>query len=112
MQVKKSTAVKIPVFMTSSSDHVSGVTGLSAGLTITIAKNNGNFAAITPTVVEPTVANGWYWLAITTELDTACPTIFHITGAGCDPTDFVVDVVEKLAADCTQGDLCRADQPL
>jgi len=99
MQVKKSTATKIPIFMTSSVDHVSGVTGLSAGLTITIAKNNGDFEVITPTVTEPKVANGWYWLAITTELDTACPTIFHITGPGCDPTDFVVDVVDNLAAD-------------
>lgn len=88
------------VFMTSSSDHVSGVTGLSAGLTIVLSKDGGNFSTITPTVTEPTTANGWYNLALTTtHTNTLGDFVMHITGAGADPADIREQVVTDLPGD-------------
>ncbi len=95
--LKQSTARNVMIFMTDSSDHVSGKTGLSAGLTIVASKNGGNFATITPTVTEPTTANGWYNLALdTTMTNTLGDLVLHITGAAADATDLKLQVVVDL----------------
>lgn len=72
------------VFMTSSSDHVTGAAGLS--LTITASKNGGAFASISPTVTER--GDGWYSIALTSShTDTEGDLALHVTGGGADPTD-------------------------
>ena len=64
------------VFMTDSTDHVSGKTGLT--LTITASNAGSAFASITPTVTER--GNGWYSLALTeSHLDTIGDLALHIT---------------------------------
>lgn len=88
--LKLSTARDISVFMASSTDHVTGKTGLT--LTITAGKAGAAFASITPTVTER--GNGWYTLSLTaSHTDTLGDLAFHITGSGADPSDFVNHVV-------------------
>jgi hypothetical protein len=77
------------VFMTDSSDHVAGKTG--ATLTISLSKNGGAFASITPTVTER--GDGWYSLALTaTHTNTIGDFVLHITASGADPTDLREEV--------------------
>lgn len=90
MVLKQSTAKSLAVFMASSTDHVTGKTGLT--LTITASKDAAAFGSITPTVTE--LATGWYKLALTTShTDTLGDLALHITGTGADPTDLLRHVV-------------------
>lgn len=86
-KAKQSTAKNVMVFMTDSSDHVAGKTGLT--LVITQSKDGGAFASISPTVTDR--GSGWYNLALTTShLDTLGDNAFHITGTGADPCDLLI----------------------
>lgn len=88
--LKQSTAYNAVVFMTDSSDHVTGKTGLT--LTITASKAAGSFASISPTVTE--LATGWYKLALdTTMTNTLGDFALHITATGADPTDVIMQIV-------------------
>jgi hypothetical protein len=89
MSLAKSTARDVMVWMASSTDHLTGKTGLT--LTITASKAGAAFASITPTVTER--GDGWYSLAITTShTDTIGDLAIHVTGAGADPTDRLFEV--------------------
>lgn len=91
--LKQSTARNIMVYLVQSSDGKTGATGLT--LTITISKDGGAFASITPTVTER--GNGWYNLALTTtHTNTLGDLAFHITGSGADPCDFKLPVEVEL----------------
>jgi hypothetical protein len=82
--LKQSTARNLMVFLTSTSDHIAGATGLT--LTITSSKDGSAFASISPTVTER--GSGWYSLALTTaHTDTVGDLALHITAIGADPTD-------------------------
>lgn len=82
--LKQSTARNLMVFLTASSDHVTGLTG--ATLTITASKNGAAFASITPTVTER--GDGWYNLALTSaHTDTLGDLVLHVTAASADPID-------------------------
>jgi hypothetical protein len=97
--LKQSTAVSVTVLMVSSTDHIAGKTGLSAGLTIYATKAAGTPAAITPTVTELDSANvpGLYKLEFTTtHTNTLGELQLHITGSGADPTDVKFQVVVDL----------------
>jgi hypothetical protein len=77
-------------FMTDSTDHVTGKTGLSP--TVTIRKVGGSFASPAGAVTE--IANGWYTVAgNATDCNTAGPLLLHATATGADPTDTLYDVV-------------------
>ena len=77
-------------FMTDSTDHVTGKTGLTP--TVTIRKVGGSFASPAGAVSE--IANGWYTVAgNATDCNTAGPLLLHATATGADPTDTVYDVV-------------------
>ncbi len=77
-------------FMTDSTDHVTGKTGLSP--TVTIRKVGGSFASPAGAVSE--IANGWYTVAgNATDCNTAGPLLLHATATGADPTDTLYDVV-------------------
>src|SRR5574343_507575 len=93
-EVKQSTNRNVMVFMTDSSDHVSGKTGLT--LTITASKDGAAFASISPTVTER--GNGWYNVALTTShTDTLGDLALHVTSAGADATDKLLVVVTELS---------------
>lgn len=88
--LKQSTAVNITILMIDSSDHLTGKTGLAAGLTIYATKAAGTPAAITPTVTELDATNvkGVYKLALdTNHTNTLGELQLHITATGADPTD-------------------------
>lgn len=88
----QSTAYTIAVFMTDSTDHVTGKTGASGTMAVTASKNGGAFASISPTISE--LSNGWYTLALTTtHTNTLGDLALHITGTGCDPSDMVVQII-------------------
>jgi len=77
-------------FMTDSTDHVTGKTGLTP--TVTIRKVGGSFASPSGAVSE--IANGWYTVAgNATDCNTAGPLLLHATASGADPTDTYYDVV-------------------
>ncbi len=72
------------VFLTSASDHVTGLTG--ATLSVSISKDGGAFSSISPTVTER--GNGWYNIALTTaHTDTLGDLVLRATAAGADPID-------------------------
>lgn len=94
-ELLQSTAYNLMIFMVSSTDHISGATGLT--LTISASKDGAAFASITPTVTER--GTGWYNLALTTtHTNTLGDLAFHITGSGADPTDFKCKVVSAAAS--------------
>jgi hypothetical protein len=93
---KQSTAVNVTVLMIDSADHVTGKTGLSAGLTIYATKAGGTPGLITPTVTEldSTNVKGLYKLALTTgHTDTLGELQIHVTATGADPTDITHQVI-------------------
>lgn len=91
-QLYQNTARNKMVLMIDSSDHVSGLAGLT--LTITASKNGGAFASISPTVSDR--GNGWYALALTSShTDTLGDLALHITSTGADPSDPVWEVVQE-----------------
>jgi len=94
--LKQSTARNLMVFLTDSTDHVTGLTG--ATLTISLSKNGAAFGAITPVVTER--GDGWYSLAMTTShTDTLGDLVLHITAASADPIDLREQVFALLPGD-------------
>jgi hypothetical protein len=107
--LKQSTAVNVTVLMIDSSDHVTGKTGLAAGLTIYAVKA-GTSGVITPTVteVDSTNVKGVYKLALTTgHTDTLGELELHITASGADPTDLKWQVSSYLPGEAAT---LQADQ--
>lgn len=94
--LKQSTARNLMVFLTDSSDHVTGKTG--ATLTSTLSKDGAAFASISPSVTER--GDGWYSLALTTaHTDTLGDLVLHITASGADPIDLREQVFASLPGD-------------
>ncbi len=91
--LKQSTARNSLVFMTDSTDNITGKSGLT--LTITSSKDGATFLSITPAVTE--LSNGWYSLALTTaHTDTLGDFALHITATNADPYDEKHQVVVDL----------------
>lgn len=91
--LKQSTARNLCVFMTDSTDHITGKSGLT--LTMTASKDGAAFASITPTPVD--LGNGWYSLPLTTtHTNTLGDLAIHITATGADPTDILCQVTVDL----------------
>jgi hypothetical protein len=87
------------VFMTDSSDHVSGKTGLT--LAITASKAGAAFGSISPSVTER--GSGWYSVSLTYDhTDTLGDLVLHITATGADPTDVIFQVVTQDPEDLGQ----------
>ena len=95
-ELKQSTAANVIIFMADSTDHITGKTGLT--LTVTLSKDGGAFAAITPTVTERT--SGWYNIALTTaHTDTVGDLVVRATGTGADASERALNVVANVEAD-------------
>lgn len=88
--LRQSTARNLMVFLTDSTDHVTGKTG--ATLSISLSKDGAAFASITPTVTER--GDGWYNIALTTgHTDTVGDFVLRATASGADPIDLREEVV-------------------
>ena len=82
--IKLGAVNNVMVFLTDSTDHVSGATGKT--LTIYASKNGGTFASITPTVTER--GYGWYNVALSAvHCNTLGELALHIEASGADPAD-------------------------
>jgi hypothetical protein len=82
--IKQSAAYQRTVLMTSSSDHVTGATGLA--LTVTLSKAGAAYASIVPTVTE--LGAGVYTIALATgNTGTLGALDMHVTATGADPAD-------------------------
>jgi hypothetical protein len=98
--IKKNSTPTISFLVVSSSDHITGVTGLSEGATdfaIFVSENGEAFSAdaiSSFTITE--LAYGWYKCVFddTTYTDTLGELLFHITATGGDPIDFKMMVCE------------------
>lgn len=90
-QIKQSsTAYPLVFFMTDSTDHLTGKTGLTC--TVTLSKSGGSFASPSGAVTE--IANGWYKVAgNVTDTATLGPLILHATGTSADATDMIFEVI-------------------
>jgi hypothetical protein len=94
-KVKQSTAKNVMVLMVQSSDHITGLAGLT--LTINASKDGAAFAGIAPTVTDR--GTGWYNVALTaSHTDTLGDLALQITGAAADPASIVL-LVEAGATD-------------
>ena len=81
---QSTTTYPIPFFMAQTTDHLTGLTGLTP--TVTISKNGGAFAAAGGAVSE--IGNGWYALAgDADDRDTLGSLILHAEAAGADDYD-------------------------
>lgn len=88
--LKQNTARNLMVFLVSSTDHVTGQPGLT--LSISISKDGGAFASISPTVTDR--GNGWYNVALVAgNTDTLGDLALHISGGStADPCDLKIPV--------------------
>lgn len=89
--LKKSTAVNKTILMIDSADHITGKTGLAAGITKYITKAAGTPAATTITTSELDATNvkGVYKLAFAdSDVDTLGDFQLHLTATGADPADY------------------------
>src|SRR4051812_27422097 len=88
--LKQSTAYTRMFLLVATSDHITGLAGLTP--TVTISKAGGAFAAAGGTVTN--ISDGWYKIALTTtDTNTLGDLAFHCTGAAADPTDFSDQVI-------------------
>lgn len=105
--LKQNTTRNINVFMTSSLDHIAGVTG--AALNISISKDAGAFSVVTPSVTN--LSSGWYGVILSgSYLDTLGDLAIHIGATNCDPTDLVCQVVAYDMGASTNLGLSYLDQ--
>lgn len=81
---QSTTTYPIPFFMAQSTDHLTGLTGLTP--TVTISKNGGVFGSAEGAVSE--IGNGWYALAGNADdRDTLGSLLIHAEAAGADDYD-------------------------
>ena len=83
--IKSGAVYNRTVLMTSTADHITGLTGLTT-FTVTLSKAGGTAATITPTVTE--IGGGRYSVALATgNTGTLGALDLTITAAGADPAD-------------------------
>lgn len=104
--LKQSTTYTRMFLLVQAADHISGLTGATAA--VTLSKAGGTFGAAGGTVTE--VANGWYKIVLTTT-DTATlgDLAFHITATSGDPTDFVDQVTANILGDTLPANLTQVN---
>lgn len=101
-ELKQSTQVTKTVLIVDSSDHITGKTGLSAGITKYLTKAGVSPGAATMTTGELDATNvkGIYSLVFTTaHTDTLGDFQLHLAGTGADPVDYWWIVVARLTDD-------------
>ena len=87
---QNSTSYPILFFMSDTTDHITGLTGLTP--IVTLSKNAGAFASAVGAVSE--VGNGWYALAGSSDdRDTLGTLILHAEASGADPFDMDIEIL-------------------
>ena len=85
--LQSSTQSALDFLMIQSSDHITGKTAATPG--VSISKNGASFVLVSGTVAE--IGNGWYRVSgDATDTNTLGPLALHATATSCDPTDFIV----------------------
>ena len=103
--LKQSTTYTRMFLLVQSSDHLTGLTGATAA--VTLSKAGGSFASAGGTITE--VANGFYKIALTTtDTNTLGDLAFHITATSADPTDFVDQVTANILGDTLPANVTQA----
>lgn len=108
--LKQSTAYVRTFFMVQSSDHITGITGLSSpdSITLTISKAGGAFAAVGGTIAE--ISSGWYKVTLTTtDTNTLGDLAFHATATSADPTDWVDQVTANILGDTLPANVTQVN---
>lgn len=91
--IKASSTVRPLLFLlVSAADHVTPKTGALPGITVTISKNGGVFAAPSGALSE--IGNGWYKVAANAaNYDTLGALVIHAESSGADPVDVQYQIV-------------------
>lgn len=96
-QIAQSSSYQRSFLMVQSSDHITGATG--ATVAVTISKNGGSFGAPSGGGTATEIANGWYYIALSsTDTATLGDLAIHCTATACDPTDFADQVVASASS--------------
>jgi hypothetical protein len=91
---QSSTNYPIGFMLVLKSDHITGATGRSAFLSLTISKNGAAFGPKDPSGVISETGYGWYsWTPIAADRDTLGELKIHVDDANSDPYDEKYDVV-------------------
>lgn len=100
-ELKQSTQVTKSILMVDSADHVTGKTGLSAGITKYLSKvGTAASATMTTAEVDATNVKGIYTLVFTTShTDTLGDFQLHLTATGADPADYWWTVTARVNDD-------------
>ncbi|GFE61929.1 hypothetical protein [Geobacter sp. AOG2] len=102
--IQLNTATSIMVRMIDSMDHVSGLTGLAPE--VSVSKNGGGFAAISPVVTERGL--GWYNIDLAAaDCDTPGELVVMAQAVGADPGISILYVVEYLSASISEVSICN-----
>lgn len=97
---KQSTTSGFNVVMVSTADYYTGVTGLT--LSVTLSKNGGTFASVSPTITER--GNGLYFVEpLAAHRDTVGENLWHFTGTGAIPYDYPESIVANIVSDAVSG---------
>lgn len=85
---KNATMANFPIYLVSSTDHVTPKTGLGTAVTAQRSLDGAAFASCANAVAE--VGLGWYVIALATTDTNADLILFNFTGTGADATAFPV----------------------
>lgn len=102
-EIKQNTDINVKLFLTDETDHITGITGLSASLTAELCKDNDvAFSSITEVVSGSEIGNGWYNVILTEtngHTDTIGDLIVRATATGADSAERLLNVVENIESD-------------
>ena len=100
-ELKQNTDVNVKLFLTDSTDHIAGKTGLT--LAVELCKDNeSSFTTITATASATEVANGWYNIDLTTSnnhTNILGDLIVRATATGADSAERLLTVVANIESD-------------
>lgn len=100
-ELKQNTDNNVKLFLTDSTDHITGKTGLT--LAVELCKDDEeSFSAITSVASAGEVGNGWYNVKLTesnNHTDTIGDIIVRATATGADSAERLMNVVENIESD-------------
>lgn len=102
-EIKQNSDANVKIFLTNETDHITGITGLSASLTAELCKDNeSSFSSITDAASASEVGNGWYnvnLINVNGHTDTIGDLIVRVTATGADSAERLLNVVENIEVD-------------
>ena len=102
-EIKQNTDANVKLFLTDETDHITGITGLSASLTAELCKDDdASFSSITVAASGTEIGYGWYNVVLTDDnshTDTIGDLVVRITATGADSAERLMSVVENIESD-------------